>query len=433
VIPAEGGAPVPVPSVGSRRPYVLPDGSGLLSSRAGGIQFHDFASDSTWVIIADGAHPTYVESGHILYVPASGGLFVVPFDLDGRQVTGPPQRVLNRVASGIGWRGYAVARNGTLVHHEGDAGLGSGGGARRRLLIVDGQEVADTVRHPAGAVDEPRFSPDGRTIAYDFGPLGVNESNIYTYDLLTGTNPQITFEGDNDSPVWSPDGKRILFRSERDGADADDLYVKPADNSSGAEPVLSRPRDQRPSHWLEDDVIVFGSTEAGTQDIWTYSVSGGGDPEAYLEAPWQESGATVSPDGALAAYESNETGTVEVWLNDFPVPAGKRRVTFGGARAPRWSPDGNTLYYWKDGAVDDSLFSVAIERDPAVAVRQPELVLAMNFGSNFGNWDVHPDGERFLVTVEDESGAATAGGEPSQTRFLVVLNWFEELKARVGN
>jgi hypothetical protein len=91
------------------------------------------------------------------------------------------------------------------------------------------------------------------------------------------------------------------------------------------------------------------------------------------------------------------------------------------------------LYYWKDGAVDDSLFSVAIERDPSVVVRQPELVLAMDFGSSFDNWDVHPDGERFLVTVNEESGAAADGGEPSQTRFLVVLNWFEELRARVGN
>ena len=76
---------------------------------------------------------------------------------------------------------------------------------------------------------------------------------------------------------------------------------------------------------------------------------------------------------------------------------------------------------------------MAIERDPAVVVRQPELVLAIGFGTNFNNWDIHPDGERFLVTVFEESGAATAGGEPSPTRFLVVLNWFEELKARVGN
>ncbi len=403
VIPAGGGAPVPVPSIGGRRLFVLPDGSGLLGAGGGAIQVHDFASDSTWEIIPDGRHPTYVESGHILYVPASGGLFAVPFDLNSRQVTGSPQRVLDRVASGLGWRGYAVARNGTLVHHEGE--LAGGGDVQRRFVIIDrarsdvyllgsvpyeSQGVADTVRHPAGNVDEPRFSPDGRTIAYDYFTSSGGVSNIYTFDLLTGTNSQITFEGDND----------------------------------GA--------DQRPTHWLEDDVILFQSDEAGNSDIWTVSVSGGGDPEPYLEAPWQEFVATVSPDGTLAAYVSTETGqSAEVWLHDFPVPTGKRRVSFGGGQGPRWSPDGKTLYYWKGAGGADTLFSVAIERDPVV-VRQPEFVLAADIAGPLFNWDIHPDGEQFLVMVDDAGGAAT-GGEPSPTRFLVVLNWFEELKARVGN
>ncbi len=447
VIPAEGGPPRPVPSVGGRRPYVLPDGSGLLGAGAGTIQIHDFASDSTWEILADGRHPTYVESGHILYVPASGGLFAVPFDLDRREVTGTPQRVLDRVASAISRRGYAVSRNGTLVHHEGEPAGGTGG-AQRRFVIIDrsrsdtyslgsvtyeSQGVTDTVRHPVGQVDEPRFSPDGRTIAYDF-LSGGSGSDIYTYDLLTGTNPQITFEGDNDGPIWSPDGTQILFRSERDGSDGDDLYAKPADNSAGAESVLSRPGNQRPTHWLEDDVILFQSNEAGSQDLWTYSTSGGGDPEPYLEAPWGEFMATVSPDGTLAAYVSNETGnTFDIWLHDFPVPAGKWRVSFGGGVAPRWSPDGSTLYYWKGAPGADSLFAVAIERDPAVVVRQPEFVLAAEIAGNLAlNWDLHPDGQRFLVTVDDRGSAATPG-EPSPTRFLVVLNWFEELKGRVGN
>ena len=446
VLRVGGGPPEPVPFVGSRRPYMLPDGSGLLSSIGGVVQFHDFASDSTWEIIADGAHPTYVESGHILYVPASGGLFAVPFDLSSRQVTGPPQRVLDRVASSVGGRGYAVARNGTLVHHEGEL-AGGGGGARLRFVIFDRarsdtyllgsvpyetQGVVDTVRHPAGTVDEPRFSPDGRTLAYDYFTTSNRESNIYTFDLLIGTTSQITFEGDNDSPVWSPDGTQILFRSERDGSDGADLYVKPADNSSGAESVVSRPGNQRPNHWLEDDVVLFQSTEAGNQDIWSYLVSGGGDPEPYLEAPWGEFVPTVSPDGALAAYTSNETGqNVEVWLHDYPVPAGKRRVSFGGGQGPRWSPDGNTLYYWKRAGGADTLFSVVIERDPVV-VRQPEFVLEADRAGSPWAWDLHPDGERFLVMVAD-GGSAPTQGEPSPTRFLVVLNWFEELQARVGN
>ena len=86
------------------------------------------------------------------------------------------------------------------------------------------------------------------------GASGNNEGDIYTYDLLTGTNPQITFEGDNDRPVWSPDGTRILFNSDRDGADGEDLYVKPADNSAGAEQILTRPANQYPTDWLPADL-----------------------------------------------------------------------------------------------------------------------------------------------------------------------------------
>jgi Tol biopolymer transport system component len=362
IIPAEGGPPVHVPSLGGVRPFVLPDGSGLLNSpRRGAIQIHHFASDSTWDIIADGTNPVYAESGHILYTPASGGLFAVPFDLETRQVTGRPQRILDRLASDAGSRGYSVSRSGTLVLHDGEPELRY---EQSRLVILDRPGAADTLPLAAGWAGAPAFSPDGTTVAYDFAPTRDGQANIYAYDLLRGTNSQITFEGDNRDPVWSPDGARILFSSERENSDRRDLYVKPADNSSGAIPVVSQPGRLTPNQWLEDDLIVFTSRVGADMDIWTHALEGGGDPKPYLEAPWIEAYPSVSPDGGLAAYMSSETNPGGgLWLNDFPLPAGKRNVAPSGYY-PRWAPDGGTLYYWRRTGGVHSLLSVTVERTP---------------------------------------------------------------------
>jgi serine/threonine-protein kinase len=421
-VPSAGG---PVELINGPRGYprLLPDGSGVLVSRfGGGIFFVDLAADTSWTVVPDGRHPTYIDPGILLYVGQGGGLFAAPFDERSHTLSGPPMRILDRVAATSVRRGYSLSRDGTLVHFEGEA-FGGGGGQLLLILNMDGG--ADTLRLPPEVMRNPRFSPDGRTIAFEV--TSDDGHDLYTYDLVTNTQTQITFEEDNDDPVWSPDGKRILFNNEGGGSEAEDLWVKPADNSGPAERVLSRPGNQWPLAWLEDDLIVFASDEAGgNDDLLMYSLSGDDEPEPYLQAPWDEYDFAISPDGSIAAHVSEKTGSPEVWLRDFPTPVGEWRVSSGGGEWPRWSPDGKTLYFWRRTSGIDTLFAVNVTRDQGVRVGTAEPVLTLETGQG---WDLHPDGDRFIVLVPNvgfsESSAAS--------RYLVVLNWFVELEERMSN
>ena len=200
-----------------RNPHLLPDGSGVLGVGADGIHFFDLANDTSWMLIPGGRHPTYVETGHILYVPPGGGLYAVPFDLDEPETIGTPTPILDRVASNVFRRGYSVSRDGTLVYLEGESGLVSvGGGLASTRFMLHGPEGADSLPLRPGFKLNPRFSPDGRSIAYNYlesgGGLGGG-IDIYIFDLVTGSNPRVTFEGLNVQPRWSPDGTRLLFGS----------------------------------------------------------------------------------------------------------------------------------------------------------------------------------------------------------------------------
>jgi hypothetical protein len=126
--------------------------------------------------------------------------------------------------------------------------------------------------------------------------------------------------------------------------------------------------------------------------------------------------------------ETAEVQPREIWLRDYPEPIGKWRVSFGGGRDPLWSPDGRTLYYSWGVATVDSIFAVRVDRDGGVVVRDRELAWA----GDLVRWDLHPDGERLLI-VQPEQGVANAGGATGPTdRYLIVLNWFEELRTRMG-
>ena len=163
---ASGGEVVPIPKVTARLPFLLPDGSGVLHTVAGGagVALHDFEKDTSVLLIPGGRSPVYVPTGHILYSAPDGGLFAVPFDLARRRIQGAPVRVLERVGASAISRGYSVSASGVLVQYdaEGSQSLGS-----NRLVIVDPGRGADTVRLPSGRRTFPRFSRDGRSLAME--------------------------------------------------------------------------------------------------------------------------------------------------------------------------------------------------------------------------------------------------------------------------
>lgn len=221
--------------------------------------------------------------------------------------------------------------------------------------------------------------------------------------------------------------------------------------------VLSLPGNQYPGEWQSDSVVIVvsdsgGGGGPGTQtvnsDLLTWSLLGKAQPVPYLAAPWREAAPQLSPDGTLLALRSWESGSSEIWIRSFPKPEGKWRVSVDGGQDPQWSPDGSLLYFWRTAAGPDTLFAARIVRRPSVVVRAPERVLEMD---HLG-FDLHPDGKRFIVglnpasatpavTTASSPAVGSVAGAPGTAapaapapvdRYSVVLNWFTELKARLG-
>jgi Tol biopolymer transport system component/tRNA A-37 threonylcarbamoyl transferase component Bud32 len=434
IVPARGGEPefLAKTAGANRYSFLLPDGSGVLYSDPSGVFVYVFEADSSIKLLNDGVHPTFVESGHLLYV-AEGTLFAVPFDLRRHRLTGQPVRVLERVASATGQRGYSVSRDGVLVHREGASSLADGATVPNRLMMVDFTGNASPIPLPSGRRDRPRFSRDGRKITYEGWAAGIANMNIFAFDLASGTNTQLTFDGRNNDPVWSPDGKRIVFAKAVEGKGLD-LFVKLADNSGAESLLLSLPQAQSPATWLEDGTILFTSARNGVRDVFALPTQAAAEPTAYLDATFDELDPRVSPDGRLAAFASREQGPWEVWIRDYPVARGKWRVSTDGGQAPRWSSDGTFLYYWKSASVaGDSLFRVRVDRTPSVTLRAPEFIMTFGFFGGSRNWDLHPDGRRFVASAAATTSSAPAvGGATPASRFLVTVNWFTELRAKVA-
>ena len=181
-----------------------------------------------------------------------------------------------------------------------------------------------------------------------------------------------------------------------------------------------------------DDLLVF-ENGPGQSDLWVVDLSS--DPAVatpYLESEADLDDIKVSPDGTLAAYNSDETGQEEVYVRSFPDPRQPETVSQGGGELPFWSPDGSTLYYWGPGRPGSGfdLMAARIERGPPFVVTSRETVLTSNFLN--GSVDLNPDGNRLIGTVRAGAPSTASDEAAVPERFLVVVNWFEELKERMG-
>jgi serine/threonine-protein kinase len=278
-------------------------------------------------------------------------------------------------------------------------------------------------------------SPDGTRLAVNVGEATADD--IWVKQLDGGPVSRVTFHDGQDSrPRWTPDGQSLMFISRR--ADARNLYVKRADGTGSAETLLDLEPDINEGVWSPDGtwlVIRTGGLATGAvgnRDIWGIRPGVDSVPLPLVAAEWDEKALALSPDGRWLAYESNETGTDEVYVRPFPdTDAGKWQVSTSGGRAPVWAHNGRELFYIKPPP-GRQMMVAAVETELTFRVGEREALFPLggeyHLSAQYAAYDVAADDEHLFMV----RGFAV-GDELVPSTLIVVENFFEELKAKVGN
>jgi Tol biopolymer transport system component len=288
-------------------------------------------------------------------------------------------------------------------------------------MWVDRQGAIEPLPVPPQAYMYPRISPDGRKVVVMVARLNCDAMVL---DIGRDTLDRLTFVGDNHAPTWTPDGKRIAFESRR--KDGFTLFWKPAD-ASGPDEQLAGSEHQTDGisslSWAPNGkVLAYEEFHTDTgRDIWLLSLDGDHKARPFLQSAFNEHSPAFSPDGRWLAYVSDESGRFEIYVQPFPGPGGKWLISTGGGTEPVWNRNGRELFY-RSG---EKMMAVEIVSQPRFSPARPKVLFEKESPAtyaNLSNYDVLPDGKRFLMVQNSEQEA---------THINVVLDWFEELKRRV--
>jgi serine/threonine-protein kinase len=439
-VPAAGGTPemitTPKESIEESEhsfPQYLPGARGVLftvapagptSPEARQTAVLDLRTREYRLIIPGASSARYVRSGHVVY--ATGGtLRAARFDLENLEVSGEGMPVVERVATKpSGMASVGVSATGTLAYLRGVAGV-----SKRKLAWIDRQGQEEAISVPVRAYAYPRLSPDGTRVALD-----IRDQDNDTWVLELNRQPpalrRLTFDpGLNRGVAWSRDGTRIAFSIQRDGTE--NIYWQSADGTGKPEPLTEGKRSQAPLGFTRDGKYLLFA-EPGAPPYDTYMVRlADRRIQPLLESPrFSDRNGEVSPNGRWLAYQSNESGSDEIWVVPFPNvdDPGKRLVSSGGGRWPTWSADEKELFYFTP---PDAIMAVPVTTNgvtfafgnPSVAVKA-NVLAELNAGFDIRTYDVSADGKRFLVIKNAE-------GPTISPQLFVVQNWDQELKRLV--
>ena len=405
-------------------PQFLPDGRHFLYHRLNlnppGVYIGQLDGSETQHLIDADSAAVYVPSGYLLFL-RQDTLFAQAFDPVRLMLTGDPFRVAEQVASEVSVPALSVSATGTLVYRSGLA---------RRV----GRPLVwfDRSANEIGRVSEPNpggrpyISRDGSRVALTGGII-LGPPDIWQLTVDSGVLARVTSNGKiNLDPVWSPNANQIVFSSSRPTGRAFDLYRKPMTGDGNEELLLEATQDTGTlfaSDWSLDGRFLLctnlsGDLKGGT-DIWALPLNGG-KPFPVVQTSAEEKDGQFSPDGKWIAYQSNETGRSEIYLQPFPGPGRRERISTNGGAQVRWRRDGRELFYI---ALDGRLIAVPIRlaQDGQTFKREtPVSLFSTSVGGAVQGLDrqqyvVAPDGQSFLMSILPE--------DPSPSPIQVVLNW----------
>ena len=386
-----------------------------------------------------GADPRYVPAGHLLFM-RNAVLMAVPFDDRRAQLAGQPVALQDGVMqavntpylgteSGIGQ--FAVSSTGTLIY--------ALGGIYQKpvltLVRVDRKGAVTELSERRARYWGLRLSPDGQKLAYHVSPDNTRRADVWAYDMPQGPATRLSSQDDNEFPVWWPDGKRLLFAGGprgnltimsvfADGSRAAELLFTNGKASGDECPMSLSPDGKWLAYAVLDPASLFGN---GSYQTWVRQTNGEGQPRQFPESRFNSEDAAFSPNGHWMAYRSNESGTDEIYVQAFPGPGEKHRVSTNGGLNPVWARNGRELFYTVYTSPGKRrMMAVDILPGDTFKAGTPRLLFEGNWylSTPTRSYDITPDGKYFIMARPEPL--------PDQrvTRLNVVLNWFDEVKKR---
>jgi serine/threonine protein kinase/Tol biopolymer transport system component len=441
-VSSAGGKPEPLSTlsegqVAHRWPQVLPGANAVLFSAfgtQGGIDASNIVaqrlpSGRSKIVLRGAYYARYLRSGHLIYAQGAT-LFAVPFDVNRLEVTGQPVAVIQDVMGFkvSGASSFDVSDSGTLAYVRGQL-IGS----EVPLLWMRRDGTMTPMRAAPRDWRDPQFSPDGKRIAFyvDDG----RQLDVYTYEWARDFTTRLTFDPAVDSnPVWSPDGRTIVFASSRGATQLANLYWVSADGSGEPHRLTESDDPQLATSWHPSGKYLAFEQQISRQQwdllILPMVVSGSGwkaqTPQRVLSKIAQRPGAVFSPDGRWLAYTSNESGRAEVFVRSFPGPGTSWQVSTAGGWVPTWSRRRNELFYLSpDSHV--IVVSYTVEGNTFRA-NPPQKWSEQPINGRVGPrpFDLHPDGDRVVVSGDVAS-------RTNVDKVVLVPNFFDEVRRRLAD
>jgi eukaryotic-like serine/threonine-protein kinase len=431
-VSASGGSPMVVLKVDRSRqeeginwPSFLPDGRHFLFSilsperDKAGIYLGSLAGGETKRLVAADSGAIYAPSadgeGYLLFMRA-GTLLAQGFDAASDQLRGEPLHV----ADGIEAFGQGKFEHGGFfsASNTGVLSYGSDDLGNQQLAWFDrtGKPLG-SVGSP-GSFQLPKLSRDEKQVAVARNDSQTRTFDIWLLDLVRGTESRFTTDpGDDHAVVWSPDGSRLVWASNREGIR--NLYQKATNSSAPDELLLRSDQGSYPNDWSSDGqfILYVQVNPQASNDIWVLPLGGDRRPFPYLNTQFDENNARFSPDSKLIAYASNESGRWEVYVRPFPATGSKWQVSSHGGNFPRWRRDGKEMFYVAEG----KMMAVEVKSIASFEAGAPRTLFDLQIiGGPDAPYAVSGDGQRFLVVSRLE--------EKQPRPFTVVLNWTAELK-----